>query len=148
MGGIISEKIYIYRILGMHVLLQNSLFKFFTDTLSAIVANAKKQGRFDMGILSELINISESCLDIFYINLFFLDLGDSSGDKTSLSSTEVFNRKHATGSGKIELHRVVVERGVSWEEALQKSESLSGKNDGFYLANDVIFLNTTCIHYV
>ena len=37
----------------MPVDLQNRLFKYFTDTLSAIVAQAKKTGRYDMGILGK-----------------------------------------------------------------------------------------------
>jgi len=41
------------RILGMPVDLQNRLFKYFTDTLNAIITQAKKSGRFDMGILGE-----------------------------------------------------------------------------------------------
>ena len=41
------------RILGMPVDLQNRLFKYFTDTLAAIVTQAKKTGKYDMGILGE-----------------------------------------------------------------------------------------------
>jgi hypothetical protein len=41
------------RILGMPVDLQNRLFKYFTDTLNAIITQAKKSGRFDMGILGK-----------------------------------------------------------------------------------------------
>jgi hypothetical protein len=44
----------INRILGMPVDLQNRLFKYFTDTLNAIITQAKKSGRFDMGILGKL----------------------------------------------------------------------------------------------
>lgn len=42
---------FLNRILGMPVDLQNRLFKYFTDTLQAIIAQAKKSGRFDLGIL-------------------------------------------------------------------------------------------------
>ena len=41
----------LHRILGMPVDLQNRLFKYFTDTLAAIVTQAKKTGKYDMGIL-------------------------------------------------------------------------------------------------
>jgi hypothetical protein len=44
---------FVVRILGMPVDLQNRLFKYFTDTLNAIITQAKKSGRFDMGILGE-----------------------------------------------------------------------------------------------
>lgn len=42
---------FLNRILGMPVELQNRLFKYFTDTLQAIISQAKKTGRFDLGIL-------------------------------------------------------------------------------------------------
>lgn len=44
---------FLNRILGMKVELQNRIFKYFTDTLTAIVEQAKKLGRFDLGILGE-----------------------------------------------------------------------------------------------
>lgn len=40
---------FLNRILGMPVDLQNRLFQYFTDTLNAIVGQAKRLGRFDMG---------------------------------------------------------------------------------------------------
>lgn len=42
----------------MPVELQNRLFKYFTDTLNAIVSQAKRTGKYDMGILGELKTIS------------------------------------------------------------------------------------------
>jgi hypothetical protein len=44
---------FLNRILGMPVELQNRLFKYFTDTLQAIIQQAKKMGRFDLGILGK-----------------------------------------------------------------------------------------------
>ena len=44
---------FLNRILGMPVDLQNRLFKYFTDTLAAIITQAKKTGKYDMGILGE-----------------------------------------------------------------------------------------------
>lgn len=44
---------FLNRILGMPVNLQNRLFKYFTDTLTAVITQAKRTGRFDMGILGE-----------------------------------------------------------------------------------------------
>ncbi len=63
---------FLNRILGMPVELQNRLFKYFTDTLAAIITQAKKMGRFDLGILG----ISPCSLDVFFfflleINFFF-----------------------------------------------------------------------------
>uniref|UniRef100_A0AAR2KWP5 Protein strawberry notch homolog 1 n=1 Tax=Pygocentrus nattereri TaxID=42514 RepID=A0AAR2KWP5_PYGNA len=42
---------FLNRILGMEVQQQNALFQYFSDTLNAVVQNAKKNGRYDMGIL-------------------------------------------------------------------------------------------------
>ncbi len=43
------------RILGMEVNQQNALFQYFSDTLSAVIQNAKKSGRYDMGILGKKV---------------------------------------------------------------------------------------------
>lgn len=32
---------------------QNALFQYFSDTLAAVIQNAKKNGRYDMGILGK-----------------------------------------------------------------------------------------------
>lgn len=45
---------FLNRILGIRVKLQNALFKYFTDTLEAIIFQAKRTGKWDMGILGEL----------------------------------------------------------------------------------------------
>ena len=45
---------FLNRILGMTVDLQNYLFKYFTDTLAAIILQAKRNGRWDMGILGKI----------------------------------------------------------------------------------------------
>uniref|UniRef100_A0A673KPF7 Protein strawberry notch homolog 1 n=1 Tax=Sinocyclocheilus rhinocerous TaxID=307959 RepID=A0A673KPF7_9TELE len=42
---------FLNRILGMEVHQQNALFQYFADTLNAVIQNAKKSGRYDMGIL-------------------------------------------------------------------------------------------------
>lgn len=106
---------FLNRILGMPVDLQNRLFKYFTDTLHAIVTQAKKTGRFDMGIL---------------------DLG-ASGENVHRVKLIRFLRKHATGVAPTELHVVQVERGMSWTEAVDKWSELSGPKEGFYLSHQV-----------
>ena len=42
---------FLNRLLGLRVDLQNRLFKYFNDVLHAIIAKAKKDGKFDLGIL-------------------------------------------------------------------------------------------------
>ncbi|XP_076231561.1 protein strawberry notch isoform X2 [Calliopsis andreniformis] len=106
---------FLNRILGMPVDLQNRLFKYFTDTLNAIVTQAKKTGRFDMGIL---------------------DLG-TSGENVRRVKLYRFLRKHATGKAPTELHVVHVERGMSWAEAMDKCSELTGSKEGFYLSHQI-----------
>lgn len=89
---------FLNRILGMPVELQNRLFKYFTDTLAAIISKEKKMGRFDMGIL---------------------DLG-AGGENVKIIKHIRFLRKHSTGVAPIELQTVHVERGMIWQEAIDK----------------------------
>uniref|UniRef100_A0A8D9EDV4 Protein strawberry notch n=1 Tax=Cacopsylla melanoneura TaxID=428564 RepID=A0A8D9EDV4_9HEMI len=106
---------FLNRILGMPVELQNRLFKYFTDTLAAIVSQAKKSGRFDLGIL---------------------DLG-AAGDNVKRVKVYSFLRKHSTGKATTELHIVQVERGMSWAEAMDKYSDLVGNKEGFYLSHQI-----------
>ncbi|KAI5695682.1 hypothetical protein M8J75_001855 [Diaphorina citri] len=106
---------FLNRILGMPVELQNRLFKYFTDTLAAIVIQAKKAGRFDLGIL---------------------DLG-AAGDNVKRVKVYSFLRKHSTGKATTELHIVHVERGMSWEEAMDKYSDLTGAKEGYYLSHQI-----------
>lgn len=106
---------FLNRILGMPVDLQNRLFKYFTDTLNAIVAQAKKSGRFDMGIL---------------------DLG-TAGENVRRVKLYTFLRRHATGLATTELHIVQVERGMSWDEATNRWSELTGSYEGFYLSHQI-----------
>uniref|UniRef100_T1IRW6 Strawberry notch n=1 Tax=Strigamia maritima TaxID=126957 RepID=T1IRW6_STRMM len=106
---------FLNRILGMEVDLQNRLFKYFSDTLAAIIAQAKKAGRFDMGIL---------------------DLGTTS-DQMKRTKKETFCFKHATGTTQVSLNTVTMERGMSWDQAVSVWCELTGKEEGFYLAQQV-----------
>jgi len=107
---------FLNRILGMRVELQNRLFKYFSDTLAAIVTQAKRTGKYDQGIL---------------------DVGLTEEDHVELVKTHCFRRKHATGKAKIELHVLQVERGLAWDAATEKWEELTGADEGFYLSNQV-----------
>ena len=106
---------FLNRILGMPVELQNRLFKYFTDTLAAIVTQAKKTGKYDMGIL---------------------DLG-MGGEGCKRTKTRTWVSKHSTGTAKTDLHTVNVERGMSWEQATEKIEQLEGEYDGFYVSHQI-----------
>ncbi|KAK2497655.1 hypothetical protein MC885_001541 [Smutsia gigantea] len=103
---------FLNRILGMEVHQQNALFQYFADTLTAVVQNAKKNGRYDMGIL---------------------DLG-SGDEKVRKSDVKKFLTPGYSTSGHVELYTISVERGMSWEEATKIWAELSGPDDGFYLS--------------
>ncbi|XP_011203233.1 protein strawberry notch isoform X2 [Bactrocera dorsalis] len=106
---------FLNRILGMPVELQNRLFKYFTDTLNAIINQAKRGGRFDLGIL---------------------DLG-AAGENVTRVKLVRFIRKHATGKAPAELHTVRVERGMIWQEAIDKYADLISEFEGFYVSHQV-----------
>uniref|UniRef100_A0A1A9W185 Helicase C-terminal domain-containing protein n=1 Tax=Glossina brevipalpis TaxID=37001 RepID=A0A1A9W185_9MUSC len=106
---------FLNRILGMPVELQNRLFKYFTDTLAAIINQAKKGGRFDLGIL---------------------DLG-AAGENVTRVKLVRFLRKHATGKAPTELHIVRVERGMIWQEAIDKYADLVSECEGFYISHQL-----------
>ncbi|KAL0965763.1 hypothetical protein UPYG_G00285410 [Umbra pygmaea] len=102
---------FLNRILGMAVQEQNALFQYFSDTLAAVIQNAKKNGRYDMGIL---------------------DLG-SGDEKVKKIDAKKFLTPGYSTSGHVELYTVSVERGMSWEEATHAWAEQSGPDDGFYV---------------
>ncbi|KAM9306500.1 protein strawberry notch homolog 1 isoform 1-T1 [Pholidichthys leucotaenia] len=102
---------FLNRILGMEVQQQNALFQYFSDTLTAVIQEAKKSGRYDMGIL---------------------DLG-SGDEKVMKVDCRKFLTPGYTTSGHVELYTVSVERGMSWEEATHAWAEQNGPDDGFYV---------------
>ncbi|KAM4634944.1 protein strawberry notch homolog 1 isoform 1-T2 [Polymixia lowei] len=102
---------FLNRILGMEVQQQNALFQYFADTLGAVIQEAKRNGRYDMGIL---------------------DLG-SGDEKVKKMDCKKFLTPGYTTSGHVELYTVSVERGMSWEEATHAWAEQSGPDDGFYV---------------
>uniref|UniRef100_A0A8C4GYZ6 Protein strawberry notch homolog 1 n=1 Tax=Dicentrarchus labrax TaxID=13489 RepID=A0A8C4GYZ6_DICLA len=102
---------FLNRILGMEVQQQNALFQYFSDTLGAVIQEAKKNGRYDMGIL---------------------DLG-SGDEKVKKVDCRKFLTPGYTTSGHVELYTVSVERGMSWEEATHAWADQNGADDGFYV---------------
>uniref|UniRef100_A0A0K2TS10 Protein strawberry notch n=1 Tax=Lepeophtheirus salmonis TaxID=72036 RepID=A0A0K2TS10_LEPSM len=107
---------FLNRILGLKVHIQNMLFKYFSDTLDAIISQAKRTGKYDQGIL---------------------DVGLTEEDRVELVKTHTFKRKHATGVTKIELHVLHVERGLSWEASQEKWSELVGADEGYWVSHQV-----------
>ena len=90
--------------------------KWWLTIIFLFVFKAKRSGRYDQGIL---------------------DVGLTAEDQVELVRTHTFQRKHATGKAKIELHVLNVERGLSWDEATEKWAELTGTDEGFYLSSQV-----------
>lgn len=42
---------FLNRLLGLNVELQNALFKYFNETMEAVIKQAKRTGRYDSGII-------------------------------------------------------------------------------------------------
>ncbi|KAL3856506.1 hypothetical protein ACJMK2_011256 [Sinanodonta woodiana] len=104
---------FLNRMLGMEVEIQNALFQYFSSTLTAIILEAKKSGRWDMGIL---------------------DLG-SGRETVKKKETKVFVGNTATNTAKTELITVSVERGLSFAAAMDIWKKFTGVDDGFYLSS-------------
>lgn len=119
-GPALQTNLFLNRILGMRVRIQNAIFKLFTDYIEKIITRRKIAGTYDAGIL---------------------ELNSESG-KAECEAAENFNLKTIAGRVPCSLRRVKVERGISWAEALSIFEE-RGKEDkrcGFYETTDHIFL--------
>lgn len=107
---------FLNRLLGCPVHLQNAIFNYFNDVLATVILEAKRTGKWDMGIL---------------------DLG-SNNETVYQKETKYYNLNNDTHAvnRRVELHTVLVERGFSWDKAIELSE---GKSDpeGFYLSNQI-----------
>uniref|UniRef100_A0A4W6D942 Protein strawberry notch homolog 2 n=1 Tax=Lates calcarifer TaxID=8187 RepID=A0A4W6D942_LATCA len=98
---------FLNRILGMEVQQQNALFQYFSDTLGAVIQEAKKNGRYDMGILGKIM-----------FSVLIL-------------SERVFRSTSPDVIPVCLFSQVSVERGMSWEEATHAWADQNGPDDGF-----------------
>uniref|UniRef100_F1KQG5 Protein strawberry notch 1 n=1 Tax=Ascaris suum TaxID=6253 RepID=F1KQG5_ASCSU len=103
---------FLNRILGLPVHAQNALFQYFSDIVADLVSQAKHDGTYDMGIM---------------------DLG-MGGDEARKLETRVFLGRADTGSFRVEMHKIGVERGVTWEDAYAIWKDHHTDEDGFYLS--------------
>ncbi|XP_038634266.1 protein strawberry notch homolog 2-like isoform X2 [Scyliorhinus canicula] len=104
---------FLNRILGLEVHKQNALFQYFTDTFDYLIEKDKKDGKYDMGILDLAPGVEEIYEE----------------------SQQVFLTPGHPQDGQVVLYKISVDRGMPWEEALQKALTLKGSNDGFYLSH-------------
>ncbi|KAM3724205.1 Protein strawberry notch [Dirofilaria immitis] len=104
---------FLNRLLGLPVHAQNALFQYFSDIVAELVAQAKHDGTYDMGIM---------------------DLG-MGGDEARKLETRIFMGRYESGFFRVEIHKIGVERGVSWEDAYAIWKDHHEDQDGFYLAS-------------
>ncbi|XP_076453245.1 protein strawberry notch homolog 1-like isoform X2 [Babylonia areolata] len=103
---------FLNRLLGMPTDLQNALFDYFNSSLSAIILEAKRSGRWDMGIL---------------------DVG-SGQEVVQRMETQVFVDTAINNRAKTELSTIQVERGMSWDDAMNIWRRCNTPEEGFYLS--------------
>ncbi|XP_025091895.1 protein strawberry notch homolog 1-like isoform X1 [Pomacea canaliculata] len=101
---------FLNRLLGLPTTVQNAMFDYFNTNLTAIILEAKRSGRWDMGIL---------------------DLG-SGQEQVKRMETRVFVGNTATNTAKTELAAVQVERGMSWTSAMELWQRCKTLEEGFY----------------
>ncbi|XP_056373366.1 protein strawberry notch homolog 2 isoform X3 [Hyla sarda] len=101
---------FLNRMLGLEVHKQNSLFQFFSDTFDFLIERDKKDGKYDMGILDLAPGV----------------------DEIYQESKETYLTPGHPQDGQVVFYKISVDRGMSWDMALEKSESLQGPNEGFY----------------
>lgn len=124
---------FLNRILGLPVGLQNNIFSYFTDTLHSIIMDAKRLGRYDSGIM---------------------DFG-ATGEHVEMVESREFVGDAAFGTATTQLHKVswplaqlwlcegacdaqiLVERGMSFADALTKLNIDNQAEEGFYLQKKV-----------
>ncbi|XP_052821363.1 protein strawberry notch homolog 1-like [Mya arenaria] len=102
---------FLNRILGLHVEKQNMIFTYFTESMKLIIQNAKKEGRYNEGML----DITAASVEMV---------------GTPREIFTLFNKGH-TSTRLVELN---VDRGMSWEQAVTRADNYSGKYDSFYVS--------------
>lgn len=108
---------FLNRILGIRVQMQNVLFRFFSDVLNSVIVDARRSGSWDLGIL---------------------DLG--TGEETvAVERTQIFVLPTVQTNAhplQVELHEIVVDRGITFSKALQLKDQSFNLDDGFYISKE------------
>ncbi|XP_073542075.1 protein strawberry notch homolog 2 isoform X3 [Phyllobates terribilis] len=101
---------FLNRMLGLEVHKQNSLFQFFSETFDYLIEKDKKDGKYDMGILDLAPGV----------------------DEIYQESKETYLTPGHPQDGQVVFYKISVDRGMSWDKALEKSDDLKAPNEGFY----------------
>lgn len=113
---------FLNRILGLSVEKQNLMFNYFTEVLKLTIQNARKEGRYNEGML----DITASSVEMI-------------GEPKEIFSE--LNKSH-TKTRLIELN---IDRGMSWDMAVTRLESHTGPQDGFYISKRDMWGRKLCI---
>jgi hypothetical protein len=103
---------FLNRLLGLPVRLQNQLFAYFTDTLTSLVKQAKRSGSWDGGIR---------------------DFGGS-GEEVEVVEVQEYVGDPAYGTATTQLHKILVERGLSFPDAISLLNTEVFPGEGFYIS--------------
>jgi hypothetical protein len=121
----VNVNLFLNRILGMKVQIQNAIFDLFTKITDRLITRKKVAGEYDAGIL---------------------ELNSASG-KTKVQPPENFLIRTNNGFVRCTLRQVRYERGISWEEACAKLHD-AGNTDtrsGFYMATNSVIKSQSVI---
>ncbi|CAK9304464.1 unnamed protein product [Gordionus sp. m RMFG-2023] len=120
---------FLNRILGLKVILQNTIFQYFTDSLNAYILDAKRTGKWDMGIL---------------------DFG-TSGESITPLRKQTFHFHSPRGVVSCQLWSFQIERGLQWEIAVKLYRDQQDLDDGFFVskqAKNGIYAPILALSYV
>ena len=120
---------FLNRLLGCPVNLQNAIFNYFSDVLAAVILDAKRTGKWDMGILDLGGSNNYECVFKTKTKFFLLNnklICNNGGVKVNGDDE----------ARRVELHTVIVERGLTWEKAIELASRLK-EPEGFYVSNQV-----------
>ena len=124
---------FLNRLLGCPVNLQNAIFSYFSDVLAAVILDAKRTGKWDMGIL-DLGGNNGSYEYVFKTKTKYYCLNNKLICNYNNASISVNNSSEEMR--RVELHTVIVERGLTWEKAVELAANLKDPQ-GFYVSNQV-----------
>ena len=90
---------------------QNVIFSFFTATLDRVIAQAKREGRYDTGIVDVV-----------------------GQEKATQLEQNSFKVKHATGTTTTQVTKFLITKGMSFDEAVDMSKKLQHNTEGFWVS--------------
>jgi len=102
---------FMNRLLCVKVEDQNVIFSFFSATLDRVIAQAKREGRYDTGIVDVV--------------------GQEQATQVDQHSFKV---SHATGTTTTKITKFLITRGLSFYEAVKLSNNLQHPTEGFWLS--------------